>query len=406
LVKFFVKLWKTIYHKILQNLDLVILAGGLGKRISFITKKTPKPLIKFGKLSFLNHIINFYAKYNFNKIYILAGYKGELIKKKFDGKKINLTPIKCIVEKKLKGTAGALLQLKKYKINNFILVNGDSFFDIDLKKFIKNTKNSLIKIALAPNKIYKSNNQLSRIDVRNKKVIFRNNSKYMNGGIYLINKKFIKLLKNKKSLEEDYLKDLINKKKVQGMKFNNFFIDIGTKKNLNKSKMILPKLFFKKAAFLDRDGVINYDYGYVHDHKGFVLKKGIIKGLQYLTKKKINIFLITNQAGIAKSYYTEKQFLSFQKSINENFYNKNILITDTQYCPHHPNGKIKKYKIKCTCRKPNNKMILNIFKTHEINLKNSFMIGDKKIDQICAKKSGLKFFYPKEDFDRLIKKII
>jgi D-glycero-D-manno-heptose 1,7-bisphosphate phosphatase len=228
----------------------------------------------------------------------------------------------------------------------------------------------------------------------------------MNGGIYLINKKFTKLLKNKKSLEEDYLKDLINKKKVQGMKFNNFFIDIGTKKNLNKSKIILPKLFFKKAAFLDRDGVINYDYGHVHDHKGFVLKKGIIKGLQYLTKKKINIFLITNQAGIAKSYYTEKQFISFQKSINENFYNKNILITDIQYCPHHPNGKIKKYKIKCACRKPNNKMILNIFKTHEIDLKNSFMIGDKKIDQICAKKSGLKFFYPKEDFCRLIKKII
>jgi D,D-heptose 1,7-bisphosphate phosphatase len=390
----------------LQNLDLVILAGGLGKRISFITKKTPKPLIKFGKLSFLNHIINFYAKYNFNKIYILAGYKGELIKKKFDGKKINLTPIECIVEKKLKGTAGTLLQLKKYKIKNFILVNGDSFFDIDLKKFIKNTKNYLIKMALVPNKIYKSNNLLSRIDVQNKKVIFRNNSKYMNGGIYLVNKKFIKLIKNKKSLEEDYLKDLINKKKVQGMKFNNFFIDIGTKKNLHKSNIILPKLFFKKAVFLDRDGVINYDYGYVHDNKNFILKKGVIKGLQYLTKKKINIFLITNQAGIAKNYYTEKQFLSFQKSINENFYNKNILINDIQYCPHHPIGKIKKYKIKCTCRKPNNKMILNIFKTHEINLKNSFMIGDKKIDQVCAKKSGLKFFYPKEDFYRLIKKII
>ena len=406
MVKFFVKLWKTIYHKILQNLDLVILAGGLGKRISFITKKTPKPLIKFGKLSFLNHIINFYAKYNFNKIYILAGHRGELIKKKFDGKKINLTPIKCIVEKKLKGTAGALLELKKYKIKNFILVNGDSFFDIDLKKFIKNTKNSLIKIALAPNKIYKSNNLLSRIDVRNKKVIFRNNSKYMNGGIYLINKKFIKLINNKKSLEEDYLKDLIHKQKVQGIKFNNFFIDIGTKKNLYKSKIVLPKLFFKKAAFLDRDGVINYDYGYVHTHKNFILKKGVIKGLQYLSKKKISIFLITNQAGIAKNYYTEKKFLSFQKSINEKFYNKNIFFSDIQYCPHHPNGKIKRFAIRCNCRKPNNQMITNILKNYSINLKKSFMIGDKITDEICAKKSKLKFFYNKKNFLGLVEKVI
>ena len=118
----------------MQNLDLVILAGGLGKRISFITKSIPKPLIKFGKLSFLNHLINFYAKYNFNKIYILAGYKGNLIKKKFDKKIINLTPIKCIVEKKLKGTAGALKELKKQKMKNFILVKWRFFFWYKFKK--------------------------------------------------------------------------------------------------------------------------------------------------------------------------------------------------------------------------------------------------------------------------------
>ena len=99
----------------MQNLDLVILAGGLGKRISFITKNTPKPLIKFGKLSFLNHLINFYAKYNFNRIYILAGYKGNLIKKKFDKKIVNLTPIKCIVEKKTKRYSWSVKRIKKTK---------------------------------------------------------------------------------------------------------------------------------------------------------------------------------------------------------------------------------------------------------------------------------------------------
>lgn len=103
----------------MKHLDLVILAGGLGSRIKNITKKKPKPLIKFGKLSFLRNLINYFAKYNFNKIYIIAGYKGDLIKETFHNKIINLTKIECILEKNLKGTGGALNELKKKKNKKF-----------------------------------------------------------------------------------------------------------------------------------------------------------------------------------------------------------------------------------------------------------------------------------------------
>ena len=389
------------------NLNLVILAGGYGKRISHVTKKTPKPLIKFGKLSFIEHLIGYYAKFNFNKIYIIAGYKGSKLKKKFHGKKINLTEIECLVEKKNKGTAGALYEIKKKKPKNMIVVNGDSFFAINLSKFVKNTKNDLIKIALVKNQTYKSNKLLSNLNIKKNKVIFKKNSKYMNGGIYYLNKKFLKNIKNEeKSLEKDFLEDLINKKKVSGAIFKDSFIDIGTKKNLHIALKTIPKYFYRPAFFLDRDGVINYDYGYVHNHNKFILRVGVIKGLQYLTNRGINIFIITNQAGIARNYYNEKQFLNFQRLINEKLYNKNIFISDVQYCPHHPNGKIKKYKVRCKCRKPKNKMILDIMKTHEVNLDKSCMIGDKKIDEICAKKSNLKFFYPNKNFNTLVKNIL
>ena len=100
----------------MKHLDLVILAGGLGSRIKHITKNKPKPLIKFGKLSFLNNLLNYFAKYNFNKIFIIAGHKGNLIKRKFHNKIINITKIECILEKKLKGTGGALSELRKKKI--------------------------------------------------------------------------------------------------------------------------------------------------------------------------------------------------------------------------------------------------------------------------------------------------
>ena len=115
------QLWK-IKLKSFKNTDLVILAGGLGSRIKYITKKIPKPLIKFGKYSFLQNLINYYAKFNFNKIYLLAGYKGEKIKKEFNNKKINLTPIECIIKKKIKRTKEALYKLKKKKINDYFLI--------------------------------------------------------------------------------------------------------------------------------------------------------------------------------------------------------------------------------------------------------------------------------------------
>lgn len=404
MVKFFVKLWKIVYNKILQNLDLVILAGGLGSRIKNVTKKKPKPLIKFGKLSFLRNLINHYAKYSFNKIYIIAGYKGELIKEEFNNKLVNLTKIECIIEKKLKGTGGALSELKKKKIRNFILINGDSFCPIDILKFTKKVNNKLIKMSLVKNIYYKSNTTLNNLNLKKNKVVFNKKSNLMNAGIYYINKKILKKIsKKRKSLEGDYLNNLILKNQVYGEKFNNKLIDIGTAPNLNIAKIELPKIFKKPAIFLDRDGVINYDYGYVNTLNKFKLKKGVIKGLQYLSTLKCYIFIVTNQAGIAHGYYKERNFLNFQKNINENFTKKKIFINDVLYCPHHIEGIVKKFAKNCKCRKPKTFMLKKISNTFDINLKKSFFIGDKVTDKTCAERFGINFYYSNKNFFTIVK---
>ena len=89
---------------------------------------------------------------------------------------------------------------------------------------------------------------------------------------------------------------------IQGKYFNNFFIDIGSKQYFKIAKNKLKNEFYKAAVFLDRDGVINYDYGYVHKIKNFDLRDGVIQGLRYLIKKNYYIFIITNQAGIGKKF--------------------------------------------------------------------------------------------------------
>ena len=119
----------------MKNIDLVILAGGKGTRIKKFSKY-PKPLVKFNNLHFLDYLIQNYSIYNFKIFIFLLVTKEIQIKKIYNKRRFNLKSVKVIVEKSPLDTGGALYNLKNIK-NDFILTNGDSILDIDLKKFIK-----------------------------------------------------------------------------------------------------------------------------------------------------------------------------------------------------------------------------------------------------------------------------
>ena len=282
--------------------DIVILCGGKGARLGNITKTTPKPLLKFHNIEFIQYLINFYSRLGVKNIFLLAGYKGNLFKKKYHGKIFNLSKIIVLIEKKPLGTGGSLFFLKKKIGNNFLLINGDSINIFNILSLIKKP-NSLAKMFLIENENYQSNKKLISIGIKKKNVVYKN-SNLMNSGIYLLNSKILKKLKNKFiSLEEDILPKLIKKNKIEGEVLNSNFIDIGTKKNFLRTKKFLRKNFCKPAIFFDRDGVINYDYGYVHKYENFHWRPGVLKALKYIIKKNYYIFIITNQSGIGRGYY-------------------------------------------------------------------------------------------------------
>ncbi len=377
----------------MNRLDLVILAGGKGTRIKKYLNKNSKPMIKFFGYYFIDLILSITSKFLFKNIYILAGYRGDQIKKYYNNKKINLSKIKVLVEKEPKGTGGALMLVKKKIKNDFFLVNGDSIFDINFLDLIPHIKNKSIgSIALVKNKNYKQNKKLSSLDInkKNKKVVFKKNSKFMNGGVYFFKKKFLtKIKKNKFSLENDLLKKLIKENKINGKIFNNFFIDIGTPKNLMIAKKVLKKQFFRPAIFLDRDGVLNYDKGYTHKVKDLRL---IHKTIKFLKKKRnFNFFVVTNQSGIGRGIYNEDRFYEFQNILYNKLLNKKIYINDTVFCPHHPDSELIKFKLICRCRKPKIGMIEELKKRWFIDFKNSLFIGDSLTDELAAKKSKVKF---------------
>ena len=160
-----------------------------------------------------------------------------------------------------------------------------------------------------------------------------------------------------------------------------------------------------KALFLDRDGVINKNFGYVFSIKNFVWLKNVKKAIKYAYSKKYLIIVITNQSGVARGIYTENDVKKLHKEVNKELKKINCKIHDFFYCPYHPKYGNRKYRKNSYLRKPNPGMILKAVKKWNIDLSKSLKIGDEKTDMIAAKKSNVRFIKKKYNLLREVKKI-
>ena len=150
-----------------------------------------------------------------------------------------------------------------------------------------------------------------------------------------------------------------------------------------------------KCFFFDRDGVIIKDYGYVYKIEILKWLKGSVRAIQFLNKKKIKVILITNQSGMARGYFSEKDVKKFHNEMNDILNKQKIHIDDFFFCPYHPNAKIKKYKRKSNLRKPGNGMLIKAKKKYNFKSNECFMIGDQIKDLQAAKKTQIPFEYKK-----------
>jgi len=140
--------------------------------------------------------------------------------------------------------------------------------------------------------------------------------------------------------------------------------------------------FSKKTIFLDRDGVINREVNYLHKIVDFEFIDGIFDTCLYFQSLGYKIIIITNQSGISRGFYSESDYQKLTQWMLDQFKNKNINILDIFHCPHGPNST-------CNCRKPMPGMFLTAKTKHNIDMKQSWMIGDKEVDVIAANASGI-----------------
>lgn len=147
-----------------------------------------------------------------------------------------------------------------------------------------------------------------------------------------------------------------------------------------------PKL---KAAFVDRDGVINEERNYVHRVEDFVFLPRVAQGLRLLSEAGYLLIIVTNQAGIARGYYKLSHLKILHEYMQQQLALQGVKLDAIYFCPHHPQGIVKKYSIECDCRKPKTGLLLQAKLDFGLDLSKSVLIGDKITDIQSGKNAGL-----------------
>lgn len=163
-----------------------------------------------------------------------------------------------------------------------------------------------------------------------------------------------------------------------------------------------------RAVFLDRDGTINVDRSYLYKIEDFEWIKGAKEAIKYIHNKNYLAIIVTNQSGVARGYYSEKDVNILHKFINNELQKINTKIDAFYYCPHLSEAKISKYKMECDCRKPKPGMILQAAKDYNIDLASSWIFGDKERDILAGKNAGVKgeIFDPEGDLLEFVMRFI
>ena len=399
----------------------VIMAGGKGTRISSVASDIPKPMIKIEGIPVLEREIACLRDQGFDDIILTVSHLGNIIMDYFgDGSGVSPSTnkpfgvrIKYHFEKEPLGNAGALFKIRNQLTNDFLLLNADSMFDIDFKRFVTFHKKhgGLVTLFTHPNChpydsgliiADKNKSVLKWITKEEKRPQWYKNR--VNAGLHIINTALLdtKITTKKVDLDRQLLKPLAGTGKMFCYDSPEYVKDMGTpdryyivcqdcKTGRIQSKNLRNK---QKAVFLDRDGTINKYVGFLKNTDQFELLPGVAEAIRRINNSGYLAIVITNQPVIARGEVTFEQLDEIHNKMETLLGREGAYLDGIYFCPHHPDkgftGEIPELKINCDCRKPKPGMILQAAKDFNIDLTSSWMVGDGKNDIECGRNAGCK----------------
>lgn len=399
----------------------VIMAGGKGTRISSVASDIPKPMIKIQNKPVLEHELECLRDQGFTDIIMTVSHLGNIIMDYFgDGSGISPVTgkpfgvhIEYYFEKEPLGNAGALFKLKDQLEEDFLLLNADAIFDVDFKRFVEyhRTRGGLVTLFTHPNSHpYDSGliladehgvvqKWLAKEEVRPQ---FYHNR--VNAGLHVISPEILQqeITTSKVDLDRQLLKPLAGTGKMFCYDSPEYVKDMGTPERYEavcadyKAGRVSAKNLKnkQKAIFLDRDGTINKYVGFLRDIDDFELLPGVAEAIRMINESGYLAIVVTNQPVIARGEVTFEQLESIHCKMETLLGKKGAYLDGIYFCPHHPDsgyeGEISELKFECSCRKPKPGMLLKAADDLNIDLTQSWMVGDSIADIQAGKNAGCK----------------
>lgn len=399
----------------------VIMAGGKGTRISSIAKDIPKPMIKIQEMPVLEHELYCLRAQGFNDIIISVGYLRNVIMDYFgDGSKISPVTqkpfgvkIEYFIEEQPLGNAGALFQMKDKLKDDFLLLNADAIFDIDFNRFVDfhRKRGGLVTLFTHPNShpydsglitAAKDGSVLQWLAKEDTRPTYYHNR--VNAGLHVVSPKVLEMEipTGKVDLDRQVLKPLAGTGQMFCYDSPEYVKDMGTPDRYatvcrDFADGIVHAKNFKqkqKAVFLDRDGTINEYVGFLTDENAFRLLPFAANAIRKINQSSYLAIVATNQPVIARGECTVEELECIHMKMETELGQQGAYIDGLYYCPHHPHkgyeGEVADLKVDCDCRKPKTGMFVAAANDFNIDLSQSWCIGDTTTDIQAGINAGMK----------------
>lgn len=408
------------------------MAGGKGTRIASVNSDVPKPMIPICGKPILEWQIENLKACGLTDITLVVGYLGNVIQDFFgDGKRFGVT-IKYFVEDAPLGTAGALFKMPELT-EDFLLLCGDVILDVDFNRFIEFHKknkawaslmahpnghpydSSLLVTEILPPQVPGGNpvdthRVVKWMNKEDERLYYKNR---VNAGIEIISPELLKETKknfvprhpetpDKIDLDRDVLKPNIKSGRIYAYDTPEYIKDMGTpdrfyevEEDIKSGKVKARNLKNKqKAVFLDRDGTINKYVGFLTKPEQFELLPGVAEAIKKINKSGYLAIVVTNQPVIARGDCTWEELQEIHNKMETELGKEGAFVDAIYICPHHKDkgfeGERPEYKFDCDCRKPKPGLLLNASKDFNIDLSQSYMIGDGENDVLAGDASGCR----------------